>query len=134
MKLNYVHVSPGHHLIKLTLAANLLSLCSISWFSYFTKPGEFHQPCDAAKVQFSKLGILHDSAVGRSYSVVRKEDHFESRLVETESPPTLHPSTVVAISTYKREIEQLDAWLTGDLILKGEHGKALTETKLLVKW
>ena len=72
------------------------------------------------------------SAAGRTYRTIINKDAAYGVSVETDIPPTFYPFIVLTISTYGRQIEQLDSVLTGDIVVKGEHGISLQETKLLV--
>jgi hypothetical protein len=82
--------------------------------------------------QTIKVGDTVYSAVGRAYRTIIEKDAIYSVPIETEIAPTLYPFVVLTISTYGRQIEQLDSVLTGDIVVKGEHGISLQETKLLV--
>lgn len=79
------------------------------------------------------IGDVVYSAVGRSYSVVIERDSVYRTLHETAKPVMLYPFVVTAISTYGREIEDLEEGLTGNLTVRGEKGTELEKTKLLVK-
>lgn len=82
--------------------------------------------------QTIKVGDIVHCAVGRTYRLICNEDGIDSILVETDKPPVLQPFVVISISTYGREIEQIDRGITGDLIVKGEYGSLLQDTQLLV--
>ncbi len=72
-------------------------------------------------------------ALGRTYKVIFEPDKVYGILHEPEGGPTLYPFKIIAISAYGRDIDQLGAGLTGILILEGEHGETLMDTKYLVK-
>lgn len=82
--------------------------------------------------QTIKAGDTVYSAVGRAYHMIIEKDAAYGVPVETDIAPTLYPFVVLTISTYGRQVEQLDGVLTGDIVVKGKHGTSLQETKLLV--
>lgn len=82
--------------------------------------------------QTIKVGDTVYSAVGRAYRTIIEKDAIYNVPIETDIAPTLYPFVVLTILTYGRQIEQLDSVLTGDIVVKGEHGISLQETKLLV--
>lgn len=73
------------------------------------------------------------SAVGREYKTIIEKDRAYSILLESDEDLIPHAFTIVAISTYRRDVELLDKGLTGELMIEGAHGEDLEKTSLLVK-
>jgi hypothetical protein len=82
--------------------------------------------------QTMQVGEVVRSAVGRSYMITREGDRMYRVLHEPEEGPALYDFKIVAISLYKREIDQLHKGMAGEIVLEGEHGETLLDTKLLV--
>lgn len=53
-------------------------------------------------------------------------------LHEPEEGPALYRFKIVAISLYRRELDQLHKGMAGEIVLEGKHGETLLDTKLLV--
>ena len=78
------------------------------------------------------IGDTVYTAVGRYYTHLQEGDTVRSLPVDVAQPQR-YPFVVKILSTYRREIDVLYAGLTGEIVLQGDHGEALKETKLLVK-
>jgi hypothetical protein len=82
--------------------------------------------------QTIEVGETVFSAVGRVYKTSIENDKVQSTLFEPEGGPTLYPFKIVLISFYWREVDKLDRGHAGVIVLEGEHGETLLDTKLLV--
>lgn len=79
------------------------------------------------------IGETIFGALGRTYEIIIEPNKVYGILHEPEGGPSLSPFKIIAISTYGRDIDQLGAGLTGTLVLEGEQGETLLDTKYLVK-
>lgn len=71
------------------------------------------------------------SAVGRSYIFSYKKDKVDDILVEPLGMET-HAFLIKKITAYGMDFETLEGGMTARLLVAGEHGDALKQTKYLV--
>ena len=73
------------------------------------------------------------AAPGRSYKTVIENKRAESILVDPGVVSLDQPFTVMSVSIYGRDIDELGKGYTGEIVLEGEDGDLLKENMLLVK-
>ncbi len=86
-------------------------------------------------LQKIQVGDTVYSIRGKGIAVISESSSDDTYAVpsETEPPPELYPFVVVGARYAGRELDALYRMQAGGLVLQGEEGKVLEDTKLLIR-